>query len=660
MKRTSLSIDRLVEMIDRSEVRLPEIQRGYVWRPAQVAGLVDSLYRGYPSGSLLLWQTEAPVEEREAAISGPSEKPLVQPQYLLDGQQRLTSLHRVFTNHQSAQVVFNVESQRFQIESAATNKDPRWVRVFDVLFGGEGVFALVNRLREKIPQIDPDEIGRRIESVKRIADYAYHIEIIEGLGYEEVTDIFVRVNSKGKALKAVDLALATLSARWPGVIDKLDDERKRWKQAGYRDIDFPFLTRSLAALGTESATLSGFTSASVGDLEVGWRRTQAGIGHLVTLLKSNAGIVTSDLIPSMNALVPLVVFLGLRDEGAMTKEDVDGLIYWLFGAFLLQRFSAAAETVIAQDTAAIKSGAGIAGLFKNLGIMGERLQVTEENLVGRGVKSPYFLLSYLAARRAGATDWWYGAEISPTGEGGFAIEYHHIHPRATLRKDYSKAEINDMANLAFISAKANRKIGSRSPVKYFPELLDSDREGLSSHFVPEDPDLRDASRYRDFVRARRRQLASAMTDLLDSYRPSNVSEGAPAAEDPTSGDQLTLSVVTDTHDPMDGILVLSAARDGSIWQGVVPMSEFDQILADLENGLASQIELAGEATTFSADAESVEIPIGPLLVTGSIEEWRMVMEREYVEAVIVDQLPSVESSAAWSGDRTHFSVVASE
>src|SRR5205807_193652 len=111
-----------------------------------------------------------------------------------------------------------------QIQSAATRKDPRWISVCDLLTGSEAVYGLVTRLHERLPSLDPDALSRRIERVKKIADYTYHIEIIENLVYEEVTDIFIRVNSKGRALGAVDLALATLSARWPGVIAKLEDE----------------------------------------------------------------------------------------------------------------------------------------------------------------------------------------------------------------------------------------------------------------------------------------------------------------------------------------------------------------------------------------------------------------------------------------------------
>src|SRR4051812_12607064 len=91
MERTHVQIRTLVERIDRGEIKLPEIQRKYVWKPPAVAKLLDSLYRRSPSGSMLLWRPAQDVTERQAAIEGPNLAPMALPQYLLDGQQRLTS-----------------------------------------------------------------------------------------------------------------------------------------------------------------------------------------------------------------------------------------------------------------------------------------------------------------------------------------------------------------------------------------------------------------------------------------------------------------------------------------------------------------------------------------------------------------------------------------
>ena len=169
--------------------------------------------------------------------------------------------------------------------------------------------------------------------MRRITGYVYHVEVISNLSYEDVTKIFIRVNSQGRALKTTDLALATLSARWPGVMSELEDERDHWEKLGWPAIDLAFLARSMAALGTESRMLSGFKDASVDALQTAWLQTKDGIRHLVEMLDKNLGIETSTLIPSSNALVPLVAYLGARDDSKpLAIEEADALVYWLLGA----------------------------------------------------------------------------------------------------------------------------------------------------------------------------------------------------------------------------------------------------------------------------------------------------------------------------------------
>lgn len=89
-------ISQLVEMVHTKALQLPEIQRPYVWYRTQVRDLLDSLYRGYPIGSILVWQTPNGPTAHSAAVAGGTPNPAFAPQFLLDGQQRLTSLTRVF------------------------------------------------------------------------------------------------------------------------------------------------------------------------------------------------------------------------------------------------------------------------------------------------------------------------------------------------------------------------------------------------------------------------------------------------------------------------------------------------------------------------------------------------------------------------------------
>jgi uncharacterized protein with ParB-like and HNH nuclease domain len=91
MAKQEASVEELVMMIERGELRLPEMQRQYVWRSTRVRDLMDSLYRGYPSGAILLWETDEDVPQRQFSVKQVN-NPYQSVRLLLDGQQRLTSL----------------------------------------------------------------------------------------------------------------------------------------------------------------------------------------------------------------------------------------------------------------------------------------------------------------------------------------------------------------------------------------------------------------------------------------------------------------------------------------------------------------------------------------------------------------------------------------
>jgi hypothetical protein len=657
MKTTQADIKSLLTRVDSGELRLPEIQRAYVWKPAQIAGLIDSLYRQYPSGSLLLWETDAEVSERRAAIEGPNTKPLTKPQYILDGQQRLTSLHRVLTGHEKAEVVFNVQTEKFQIASAATKKDVRWVGVYDVLNGRINLYELTQQLEERIPDIDGKTIHDRLTRLGKALDYLYYVEIIEDLPYEQVTDIFVRVNSKGRPLGKVDLALATVSARWTGVIAKLEAEAEGWEQQGYGGASVSFLTRCLAASATDTATLKGFINTPVQRLEDGWKRVRRGLNHLVPLLQENARIETSDLLPSVNALVPAVTFLGSRPEEPLPADQARSLIYWLFGVFMTARYSGSADTVMAQDSLAARGADPLTSMYKSAGLLGERLVVAPEQLIGKGANSAYFLFSYLAAVENKATDWYFGTEISSRLKESQKLEYHHIHPRATLSKGYKRAEINDLANYAFISGKANRRISHRSPRNYFPEIGEED---LAKHYVPLAEALRDSDNYPDFLRERRVLLSEAMTAYLDKFRPESVGTEAHVVADPTSGEWLNIAIYAMDREDPHGVVVLSSRKNKTEWQAELELGEWTRFFGELEEGLGSDLTIGLREVSIQAGEDEIVIPTGPLDVVGSLDEWRKILDRELGDLQDPRTRPLVKPSKEWTDERVRFPVLQSD
>lgn len=649
MERSHVAVGELVDRVDRGELLLPEIQRAYVWKPAQVASLVDSLYRGYPSGAMLFWRPDEDVVHRRVATSLSGAKPSAAPQFLLDGQQRLTSLHRVFRGHDDANVVFNVQDKRFQIQSAATSRDARWVRVFDVL-NADKISPIRKTICDAVPELDEDDVADRLQRLKAIVKAEYYVEILTGLTYVDVADIFVRVNSRGRALKTVDLTLAVLSAAWPGVVGKIEEQTTKWAARDWPAIDASFLVRALAATATDAGSLGRLPKTSTDELEAGWLRVIHGTEFLVKLLGENAGIRTSSLIPSMNALVPLVTLLG-QYGGKKEFTESDAVVYWLLSVFVTGRFSSAADTKIAQDALAARRKDPVQEMFKSAGLIGAPITVTPANLIGKGAGSPYFLLSFLAARKRKATDWWHGVQINEIGGSkGFATEYHHVHPQTTLKSTYAKGEINDLANLAFISATANKKISGRSPADYFPELANESRDELTPHLVPLDLELRDASAFREFLVARRAALAAAMTAILDELRPAWV---APAGDSTASPDRE--SVTMSLSEEPEPSMTFEARAGAEVWRVRCPLSDLERLLDDVGDGLASSLTIGDETVTAAAGADEIALPIGAFSVTGTSADWRTVIARERLEAGDAPDLGPV-TGGSFAGSRRPFPV----
>jgi hypothetical protein len=286
-------------------------------------------------------------------------------------------------------------------------------------------------------------------------------------------------------------------------------------------------------------------------------------------------------------------------------------LYWLLVATIRNRYSSATDTKLGQDIPAARSSNPVRTLLTNLGIIGTRVEVTPRDLAGRSSNSPYFLLSFLVAQDQGARDWWYGSTIAIGGHDGQKLEYHHIHPQATLTgrpEKYSKAEINDLANLAFISAKANKKISDRSPDKYFPSV--GERE-LSAHFVPLDEPLRHAVAYRDFLAARRRLLSAAITSLLDRFCPTWLKAAAIAPPDPLAGYELDFTVYLSDWDA--GRLVATARHRDMQWIATVALPDLESALEAAFGGLDSDIAVGGETVPVRMEDDAVQIPFGPSL-----------------------------------------------
>jgi Protein of unknown function DUF262 len=515
MPKTDISVRELVGMINRGELRLPELQRRYVWPATRVRDLLDSLYRGYPSGAILVWETPDDVPSRDLAIEQHTSA-FGGHKLLLDGQQRLTSLSVVLrgeplrfknrvrpvdiafnldhpegpptevveveddepaadalldedaeTNGDLRSVQERVQNRTFVVSWRALLTDPRWVKVSDIFNPNIRDWDLLKKLVSSPDDPLYDRYSERLQRVRKIGDYLYVMHVLErDLTYEEVAEIFVRVNSLGMKLRGSDLAMAQITARWQGSLDKFEEFADECEKMWF-SFDPGLLVRTLVVFATGQSRFRTVTSISVPTLQESWEKAKEGIRFAINFLRTNAGVEDESLLSSPLLIIPIAV-LAVNQRFQLTKDDERTLLHWFFVANATGHYSrGSSETLLDVDLSTVMRRSG--GPRELLNLVQQRfgrIRFSAADFAGRSTRNPLFQTAYLAIKHAGAKDWRSGLGLSLTHSGKYHyIQTHHIFPKALLQ-NYESSEINEIANLAFISGGQNRAISSKSPDVY--------------------------------------------------------------------------------------------------------------------------------------------------------------------------------------------------
>lgn len=517
-------LSTLLDEIDSGVVLLPEFQRGYVWNRDQVRGLMRSLYRGYPVGGLLVWETASEDITVRGGVGGGGTR-----QLLLDGQQRITSMYGVvrgtpppfFEGDKSAftGLHFNVESELFEFYAPTKmSGDPTWVDVTELFRKGpfEYLTAFPNVEREVL-----NKYLERLNRIKEIENRNFNSEKITGAGktVDEVVDIFNKVNSGGTKLSKGDLALAKLCAEWPDARKELRDNLDRWKKAGFR-FSLDWLLRNATAVATGRALFSSLTDVSAADFESALGKSVNHIGTFLDAASGRLGLDHDRVLMGRYATPVITRLLHLNRGGFNDSAHRDKVLYWYVHSALWGRFSGSTETYLQQDYEAVERG-GVNALISTLEkARGGRLAVGPDDFAGATRGSRFYPLLYLLTRVDGARDFGSGLELRAELLGKLtSLQVHHIFPKALLRKHgFDRNEIKALANFCFLTQDTNIRIGMRDPANYLPEVQAKHPGVLESQWIPSYPELWRVERYTDFLAARRELLAASAQSLLESLR----------------------------------------------------------------------------------------------------------------------------------------------
>lgn len=503
LQHENVSIKQLVTDYRAGHIVIPEFQRDYVWKPGKAPKLIDSLYRGFPISSLLLWQS---TEAARARRKDPRPTRAAAMSWLIDGQQRVITLARTINGDEGIEVVFHPDNDEFRLANAATRNDRNWFRVAD-LWDDE----LWRQLRRNLDgERFADKREARFEKVRAILNYAVPLVRMVNHSFDNAVDAFKRINTLGVRLKAEDIESANVAARHSGFIaDEVIPFLAKLRRDGFTRLNVMHLFRACAFV----AKPDGRNRTPLHELEQSevlkaWKQTQRATEQAIGLVRSELGLVNMEILWSGSLLVPLIVLCAITPP---RERDSRALVAWLALAALLHRYSGSSESTLDQDLRACRSSDPVGALLANLRQVRSSLTADADDFSGALNDRSGLLAVYIACLNRGALDFFTGGKVLLQNQ----VDRHHILPRAQF-SEKRRSTADNVANIAFIASDVNRAISLSGPEVYLKRIA---KKVLTSQCVPMDSKLWAIDRADEFFDARRELLASSFNEFVKDALP---------------------------------------------------------------------------------------------------------------------------------------------
>lgn len=568
--KVDYDLGSLVKYIGLGEIGLPDLQRPFVWKNAKVRDLFDSMYKGYPVGYFLFWQnTILP----DAKTIGENIKQKAPRLVIVDGQQRLTSLYAVVNSvkvlrenfeHENIQIAFNPIDERFEVADAAINRDKSFMSDISLLWDdGTDLFEVVDDYIEglnttkEVTSEDTKLIRRSISKLQGLLSYPFTaLELASDIDEEAVSDVFVRINSKGTPLNQADFILTLMSVFWDEGRTALEnfcrDARKpsRNTPSSFNHFIEPSpdqLLRVAVGVAFKRARLKYVYSILRGkDLETEKYSTELRVKQFDLLKQSQslvlnlqywhdfmnciriAGYRSSKMITSNNNLLfSYMLYLIGRTEYNVNEDRLRRTIaQWFFMSSVTRRYSGSPESAMEFDFAKLRD---VDTSEEFLSMLNQVCNITLTNdfwavslpndLATSSSQSPslhaYHASLVLLDTKALFSRVKVSELLDPSIQANrSSLERHHLFP-----KDYLKSigvvsirDTNQIANYALVEWGDNTTISNRAPIGYLPEMKDrfSESELTSMYKNHALPSNWEELEYSIFLEKRRELLASVI------------------------------------------------------------------------------------------------------------------------------------------------------
>ena len=488
--------------IDAGRMKIPKFQRDFVWTEVQTAALLDSIIKGFPIGTFILWKTRE--EMRHFKNVGNVTLPEVPKgdavHYVLDGQQRITSLYAVHKGARITKEGKEIDYKRVSINLTMDSEEDEQIVLPEPADDGAtciSVHELLNGSIEELASKYGPFLGKINEYRNRLLGYDFSTIIIEEYPIDIACEVFTRINTGGTELTLFEIMVAKtfdqergfdLAREYDWLIDN-KGAAKDLEDAGFETVPASTVIQCVAAHITGQMRRKDILKLDKAAFIDAWPVVKDGMFQAVDYINTQLRIPVSRLLPYPALLVPLTYFFIRSESPDVSPLQNALLVQYFWWASLSHRFTSGVENKLAQDLARMDSI--LAG--KPPSYAGEEVRLTIEDL-----KQSWFSTGD-AFCKAILCLYAYHQPKSFANNGlvklgnswlkvAFSRNYHHFFPKKYLEKTtFTEQEANSILNITLVNEDLNkRKIGAKAPSVYMkgfeganPELA----ETMKSHLI---------------------------------------------------------------------------------------------------------------------------------------------------------------------------------
>ncbi len=488
--------------IDNGQIKLPMFQREFVWDKDQSAKLIDSILKGFPIGTFIFWKTRE--ELRSYKEIGNHELPDTPEgdyaHYILDGQQRITSLYAIRKG-----IRITKDGKEIDYKDIYIDLDYNPMRDEQIVVAskdeGKSCVSVHDVLTKKMSSFYKTLSGEQAETIEdyktKLTTYDFSTIVIKDYPIDIACDVFTRINTGGKTLSLFEIMVAMtyddkknfdLAEKYEALIDGTDEDDNCLSKAKFETIPETTVMQAVAAIATGSIRAKDILKIKRETFIANWEPTKASLFMAVDFVRSELRIPVSQLLPYPVMLVPVAYFFHQIKNKKPSTEQCALLEQFFYWAGLNWRYSSAAETKVGED---LKKMSEIAK-GKTPKYPRDELEVDADTIrdtwFSTGNAFTKAVLCMLAAQRPKSFDT--NGEVLLDNSNlkiASSRNYHHFFPTHFLAKHAPDQEANWIANITLIDAYSNKhKISAKAPSVYIKAFEKKNRkleDGLRTHLI---------------------------------------------------------------------------------------------------------------------------------------------------------------------------------